>query len=673
MDSTLLKDLRLSILILLGLVTTSVCGFVVSPSTVVASVPRSSASIYLRSLSTRLAADRKDIAETASISAPIDSAPVDPAPIDELIADAFESSSPMDIGGIVGPENVIVYDTSLRDGTQGESVSISSTDKLKIASLLCSFGVDYIEAGWPGSNPKDKEFFERASTELPEVTRSKLVAFGSTRRRSVPASEDGQIQSLLDSGTPTVCIVAKGHAWQVTEILRATKDENLDMIRDSVGHICANGRRVFVDLEHFFDGYEHDSNYALDCCRAAVEAGARCLVLCDTNGGSMPWQIEQATSAVVDEFGGHFGVSVGVHTHNDCGMAVANSVVACRAGAGLVQGTVNGIGERTGNANLCTVVPSLALHVDSKMTCRPQLSRLTQLSRTVSEVMNRNPDTAAPFVGASAFAHKGGLHVAAMQRHKDSYQHIDPKLVGNEMRVLISELSGRQNILKKIRDAGFIQADDDHSWNDRAAAILNRVKQLESIGYTFEGADASVHLMVLHATKGYCSPFKVLDYNALVFDSDIDSASRVLKKAQQKKPPATSRATLKIRTVTTPEDKEYDGNGITYMDRLEVSDGSGPIDALSKCFLKALKPSHPYLSNVELTDYKVRILDPNTATGAATRVMIEFRDRHEDTSWSTVSVDRNVVSASLNALLDGYEYALIEQASECMLCDDFFD
>jgi len=584
----------------------------------------------------------------------------------------MNSLSPIDVRGIVGPKEVIVYDTTLRDGTQGESISISSTDKLKIASHLSGFGMDYVEAGWPGSNPKDREFFDRANgAELGEAVH-KLVAFGSTRRRGVDASEDKQIAALIDSGTPTVCIVAKGHAWQVEEILRTTREENLAMISDSVSYLCSHGRRVFVDLEHFFDGYAHDPMYALECCRAASEAGARCLVLCDTNGGSMPWQIGDAVQEVMAKLGGPRGVTVGIHCHNDCGMAVANSVVACQNGAGMVQGTVNGIGERTGNANLCSVVPALGLHVGSDMTCRKSMDAITGLSRTVSEVMNQSPDTSAPFVGSSAFAHKGGLHVAAMERHSDSYQHIDPAAVGNQMRVLISELSGRQNIMKKIKDAGFITNDDDHSWNERALAILDRVKKLENIGYTFEGAEASVHLMVLHATRGYCSPFKVVDYNAFVFGSDIDSASRVVAKMSATSRAATARATVKVHTIATDEDTEFDGS-IVEIERLEVCDGSGPIDALSSALMKALLPSHPYLSNIELTDYKVRILDPKLATGAASRVMIEFRDNFTETTWSTVSVDRNVISASLNALVDGYEYALIEQAQLCMLCDDFFE
>lgn len=532
--------------------------------------------------------------------------------------------------------------------------------------------MDYIEAGWPGSNPKDAEFFARAQSELDETTeRSKLVAFGSTRRKHVAAADDPQVQALMASQAPTVCIVAKSQAWQVTEILKADLQENLEMIHDTVQYLVQEGgRRVFVDLEHFLDGYQQDPAYALQCCEAAADAGASCLVLCDTNGGAMPWVVGQVCDEVVQHFDGH--VTVGIHCHNDCGMAVANSVMAAQHGVGLIQGTINGIGERTGNADLCSIVPSLGLHVGSNMTCRENLPQMTQLSRYVDEILNRSPNSAAPFVGSSAFAHKGGLHVAAMERSPLSYQHIEPERVGNEKRVLISELSGRQNILGKMEAAG-IPLDDQA--NERALAILNRVKSLEAAGYTFEGAEASVHLMILHANQGYCPPFQVKDYSVQVYDANIDSASRVLRHADKQEKQGglgpTARATVMVRT-TSSGDEPFDEDSLPVQDRLEVADGAGPVDALANALMRALKPSHPYLTNVELVDYKVRILDPESATQAATRVMIEFRDKKEDKTWTTVSVDTNVISASLNALIDGFEFALIEHASSCLLCDDFF-
>jgi len=531
--------------------------------------------------------------------------------------------------------------------------------------------MDYIEAGWPGSNPKDAEFFQLARGES---WHDRLVAFGSTRRKGTFASEDPQVQALVESGVPTVCIVAKAHLGQVTEILRASPEENLEMISDTVMFLCSKGIQVMVDLEHFFDGFNLDKEYTLKCGKVATEAGASCIVLCDTNGGSMPWSIGEATKFVTDHFTEN-QVTIGIHCHNDCGMAVANSLSGCQNGVGLIQGTVNGIGERTGNADLCTVAPSLALHMGSQLKCRGNMPELTKLSRYVDEILNRTPDSAAPYVGSSAFAHKGGLHVAAMERSPLSYQHIWPEEVGNEKRILISELSGRQNIMGKMEAAGVFQ-DDTSIASERAMAILNRVKSLEAVGYTFEGADASVHLMILHATRGYCSPFQVLDYSVQVYDHNMDSASRVLRldADETKRRSPSARATIKVRTMKLGNDESPDGDksDLPFEDRLEVADGCGPVNALGKALRRALHPSQPYLLNVELVDYKVRILDPESATSASTRVMIEFKDKATESRWTTVSVDENVISASLNALVDGFEYALIEHAESCMLCDDFY-
>jgi len=575
------------------------------------------------------------------------------------------SSSSLLAGIVKGPKQCLVFDTTLRDGTQGESVSASCEDKIKIANRLAMFEVDYIEAGWPGSNPKDLEFFQRAKVELPEHTRSKLVAFGSSRRKNIAVEDDPQIKALVDSDVPTVCMVVKAHSWQVTEILRATREENLEMISDSVSYLTSLGKTVLVDLEHFFDGYKSDPEYAIACCESAVNAGARCLVMCDTNGGSMPWEITEMSKAMVQHF--EPSCTIGIHCHNDCGMAVANSIAACHAGVGLIQGTINGIGERTGNANLCSIVPSLGLHVETEMTCKDNLSEITKLSRFVDETLNRSPDIAAPFVGKSAFAHKGGLHVAAMERSPLSYQHVEPESVGNEMRVLISELSGRQNIMGKMQ-AMFGNDMDGGQKSTRSLAVLNRVKELENLGYQFEGADASVHLLILYSTQGYCPPFQVLDYSAQSYDQNMNKSSRLMKNLADS---STSRATVKVRTLI--EDPDPLAKELAFMENLEVSDGAGPVDALAKSLLKALTPSYPSLGSVELTDYKVRILNPNAATKAVTRVLVDFRNTETDEKWTTVSVDANIVSASLNALVDGFEYALIEHAESCMLCDDFFE
>mmetsp|Transcript_17189 Transcript_17189/g.32605 ORF Transcript_17189/g.32605 Transcript_17189/m.32605 type:complete len:638 (-) Transcript_17189:2-1915(-) len=587
----------------------------------------------------------------------------------EWIAKTFELDSV-----VQGPGHVLMYDTTLRDGTQGESVSASVEDKFKIFKRLAAFDMDYIEAGWPGSNPKDAAFFERAQTELTPVEHAKLVAFGSTRRKGITAADDKQVQALLDSGAPTLCLVAKGHAWQVTEILRASLEENLAMIEETVDYtVRQHGRTVMVDLEHFFDGYKQDADYSIKCCQAAIKGGAVCLVLCDTNGGTMPWEVTQIVKDLWNKLEGK--VTLGIHCHNDCGMAVANSMMAVDAGVGLVQGTINGIGERTGNADLCAVLPNLALKCQSQIACKSNLRQLTSMSRYVDEILNRTPNHAAPYVGSAAFAHKGGLHVAAMQRSSASYQHTEPTDVGNESRVLISELSGRQNIMGKIQAIGV----DPQVASDRALAILNRVKELEAKGYTFEGADASVHLMILHASKGYCPPFKVLDYAAQVYDANMDSASRFADEDEAACTPGlgpTARATVKVRTINPnppafdPKTPEKDAD--LHQEVLEVSDGNGPVDALANALMRALQPVHPFLRNIELVDYKVRILDPESATRANTRVMIEFRDASTDSTWTTVSVDTNVISASLNALIDGFEYALIEHAESCNLCEDAF-
>jgi len=450
------------------------------------------------------------------------------------------------------------------------------------------------------------------------------------------------------------------------------------MIRDSVSYLVEQGRTVMVDLEHFFDGYKFDKEYTLKCCEAAVEGGAQVLVMCDTNGGSMPWDIEQITKETLSNFE---STTFGIHCHNDCGLAVANSLTSVQAGVGLIQGTINGIGERTGNADLCSIVPSLAFHCDcEQMSCKDNLEGISSLSRFLDETLNRNPDRAAPYVGASAFAHKGGLHVAALERSTDSYQHVDPGKVGNQLRVLISELSGRQNIVGKINKLDLdMSGRDDGYVAERALVILNRVKKLESMGYTFEGADASVELMILHSTQGYCPPFQVLDYTAQVYDTNVDSASRVMAKMEKHGnthgnsgedamgviPSSLARATVKVRVLDDPNHDDDED----FLEVLEVSEGDGPIDALANALKKALAPSHPELLNLQLIDYKVRILDPESATRAATRVMIEFEDVESHRKWTTVSVDRNIISASLNALVDGFEYALKEVVASCVIDD----
>lgn len=600
-------------------------------------------------------------------------------------------------GALAPGRRVQIYDTTLRDGTQGEGITCSVDDKLKIAARLASFGVDYVEAGWPGSNPKDAEFFARARDELDADARSRLVAFGSTRsRRSSSAEDDAQLAKLVEAGVGTACIVCKASAWQTTEILGATTADNLDLISSSVAFLVEKGVRVHVDMEHYYDGAlgtaVHGSDgYGLECCRAAVDAGAECVVLCDTNGGRLPWEIDAATRAVVDAVGP--GVAVGVHVHDDGGLAVGNSLAAVAAGAAVVQGTINGVGERTGNANLCTIIATLALKARrfpggavAPPACASNVGDLTGLSRFVDETLNRGADSAAAYVGSSAFAHKGGLHVSAVAKHSEAYEHVPPGAVGNEQRVLVSELSGRANILSALATSGLVVEDgceleeapeeacdaegaplSSARWRERAAAILKRVKSLENLGYSFEGAEASVHLMLLHASPGYCQPFSVLDYSVTCADVDLDSASRVAAKARAPGPrsstdarplpkPPTARATVKVRVA----------GGAT---RLDVAEGPGPVNALACALVASLADEFPSLLAVSLVDYKVRILDFESATKAAARVECSFRDGRTGATWTTVSVDRNIISASANAMVDGLEFGVIEHGDSCALCD----
>jgi len=569
--------------------------------------------------------------------------------------------------------DVLLFDTTLRDGTQGESISCSVEDKLKIAARLAEFGMDFIECGWPGSNPKDAEFFRRAATELDENARARLVAFGSTRsKRSATAAEDAQLRALVASGVGTACIVCKASSWQTTEILGATRESNLDMISSSVAFLVDEGLRVHVDLEHFYDGFlggraaPADPAYSLACAEAAAAAGAECVVLCDTNGGTLPWDVEAATAAAVAAVP---RCRVGVHVHDDGGLAVANSLAAVRAGASVVQGTVNGVGERTGNANLVTIAATLALKGEALLGSAPSLAfaknlpALADTSRFVDEALNLAPNPARPYVGASAFAHKGGLHVSAVAKDAAAYEHVDPAAVGNAQRVLVSELSGRANIWSSLQKAGLVddgsEALGEEVWKERAAAILRRVKALENLGYSFEGAEASVHLMLLHASPGYCVPFSVLDYSVTTSDVDLDSSARNAGQPLRDGG-ATARATVKVRVA---------GDDAA----LDVAEGTGPVDALEKALKRALAPTYPTVGEVELVDYKVRILDPQSKTSAATRVEISFRDGRSGATWTTVAVDRNIISASANALVDGFEFAVIEHAELCNLCELDYD
>ncbi|TAJ77389.1 MAG: citramalate synthase [Gallionellaceae bacterium] len=513
---------------------------------------------------------------------------------------------------------VFLYDTTLRDGTQREDISLSVDDKLVIAKRLADFGFHYIEGGWPGSNPKDAEFFARAAKIDFGATR--LAAFGRTRQKHLQCEQDANLQALLDAATPAVTMVGKSSEYHVKLVLAATLEENLAMIRDSVGYMKAHGREVVFDAEHFFDGFIANRDYAMATLRAAADAGADWLVLCDTNGGKLPWEVEE----IVREVKKHIATPLGAHCHNDSGCGVANSLAAVRGGCTQVQGTINGYGERVGNANLTTIIPNLQLKMNEPVVTPTQLRELTALSRFVAEVVNFKLFNHAPYVGHSAFAHKGGIHVAAILKASDTYQHIDPALVGNEMRSVVSELSGRGNIQFHAKTLG-IDLD-----NEDAQRVLNHIKHLEHEGFTFEAAEASVELMLHRIRPDYVQPFELIDY----FVITERRQSRGL----------LSEATVKVRV----------GGEVKFV----AAEGNGPVNALSTALRSALSAAYPVLKTVKLIDYKVRILDSANGTSAQIRVLITFRGGGH--VWTTVGASTNIIDASWHALSDSLEYALVK-------------
>ncbi len=517
--------------------------------------------------------------------------------------------------------DVQIYDTTLRDGTQREGLSLTCEDKLHIAALLDDFGVAYIEGGWPGSNPKDAEFFERARS-LP-IRHAQLAAFGSTCRPGSLPAEDANCRALVDARTPTVTIVGKASTMHVQDVLRTTREENLRIIRESVAYCRAQGREVIFDAEHWFDGYKQDADYAAAVLSAALDGGAQVLTLCDTNGGAMPWEIESSISALHAQYP---TATLGIHVHDDGGLAVANSIAAVRAGCTIVQGTINGYGERCGNANLCAIIPDLELKMGKRCLPPGRLEGLTRLSRAVSEIGNLSPDDHMPFVGRSAFAHKGGIHVAAMRRNGSSYQHIDPAEVGNETRVLVSELAGRGNLLTKAEEYGLC-ADGQ---NEAVGTVLQQIKELEAQGFHFESAEASVELMLRRAQAGYTPLFEMIDFLVVV--------------ERRQGRGLLAEANIKLTV----------GSQLVHV----AAEGNGPVNALDTALRKALLPFYPALDTFHLADYKVRILDGGSGTAATTRVLIETANHIK--RWSTVGASPNIIEASWLALYDAFEYGIAE-------------
>ena len=511
-----------------------------------------------------------------------------------------------------------IFDTTLRDGTQGEHVSLSAKDKIRIARRLDRFGIDVIEGGWPGSNPKDQAFFQQAQ-DIP-WQHAQLCAFGSTRRASFAPEDDPNLRALLAAQTPTVSIFGKSWTLHARVALGVTLEENLDLISSSVAFLKANGKRLIYDAEHFFDGFKADPGYALMTLQAAFEAGADVLVLCDTNGGTLPGEI----SKVVAEVCRVFEVPVGAHMHNDGGCAVANTIAAVEAGARHVQGTINGIGERCGNADLCSVLPGLQLKLGYDCVPQERLASLADLAHFVNDIANLDPVDRSPYVGRSAFAHKGGVHVSAVMKDPRAYEHLEPEQVGNRRRVLVSDLSGQSNVRYKVQEMGLALGTKDQS--RRAVA---RIKELENLGYAFEAAEASFELL-LRAIQGEVTEFFTLERLRVRSEKGTGGID-------------CSEATIALVVQGHRE--------------LMVAEGEGPVDALSIALRKALLGFYPQLASVHLTDYKVRVLTPERGTAASVRVLVEHQNEHH--TWHTVGVSSNIIDASWQALADGIAYHLL--------------
>jgi len=523
-------------------------------------------------------------------------------------------------------QRVELYDTTLRDGAQQEGISFTVADKLKIARKLDDLGIDYIEGGWPGSNPKDTEFFAKARNL--KLKKAVLVAFGSTGRVNVEASEDAGLQALAKAGAKTINIVGKSWDRQVTQVLETSLANNLKIVEESVRFLKSKGLKVFFDAEHFFDGFKSNPDYATETLRAAQKGGADCLVLCDTNGGTLPSEISAITNLVKKKL----NCPLGIHAHNDGELAVANSLAAVEAGANHVEGTINGYGERCGNANLCSIISALQLKLGIKCITGRQLARLTETSRFIAEIANLPPMSYLPYVGNNAFVHKAGLHVSAISKWEESYQHINPDLVGNSPKVVVSELSGKSNIIYKARELGILM----QPRGKEAQQILQQIKQLENLGFQYEGADASFELLILRAQQGYKPPFELVDYMVVV------ERHRRLP-AYGGKVEFLAEATIKVKV----------NNKIMHT----ASEGNGPVNALDRALRKALLEFYPGLAKVDLIDYKVRILEGNSGTGSLVRVLIE--SSNGKVQWHTVGGSTNIIEASWLALADSMEYFLL--------------
>jgi 2-isopropylmalate synthase len=524
------------------------------------------------------------------------------------------------------PDSVDIYDTTLRDGSQQEGLSLTVDDKLRVAEQLDHLGVQFIEGGWPGANPKDAEFFRRAAAGELHLHHATLVAFGSTRKAGGRAETDPVLADMMAAATSVVCLVAKSAEWHVTETLRTSLTEAIDMVADSVGYLVGQGKRVFLDAEHFFDGYQANPGFSSDVLAAAAGAGAEVLILCDTNGGTLPFEVERVVGQVRDRF--NTGVGIGGHFHNDSGCAVANSLAAVRLGATQVQGCVNGYGERTGNADLTAAIPDLTLKMGVRTIERERIRLLTSVSHHIAELVNIAPDPHQPFVGQSAFAHKAGLHTSAIARSREAYEHVDPDSVGNGTRFVVSEMAGRSTIALKAEQLGL-------SMDDSAMArVVEQLKDLEHRGYHFEVADGSLELLMRAAT-GWKQNFFNLESHRVITELREDGTF-------------VTEATVKV---------------LVGDDRvIATAEGNGPVNALDAALRQAVGPIYPKLAHVHLTDFKVRVLDTARGTGAVTRVLIDSTDG--DRTWTTIGVSENVIEASWSALADSIVFGLLHVGAD---------
>lgn len=520
--------------------------------------------------------------------------------------------------------NITLYDTTLRDGTQGEQMNLSAEDKLRIVKKLDEFGIPYVEGGWPGSNPKDARFFTMARKT--DFKNTKLTAFGSTRRPGIAPDRDRNLQGLLKTETETVAVFGKSWDLHATEILGVSLEQNLAMIEETVAYLKERDREVIYDAEHFFDGYKHHSSYALETLKAAERGGADAVILCDTNGGSMPQEIQEVLRCVTPVV----GTPIGIHAHNDCGLALANSLAAVQSGVQMVQGTINGYGERCGNADLIAVIANLQLKMGYHCIDQGKLSQLTEISRYVSEVANEPPPNQRPFVGKSAFTHKGGVHVSAIMKNPLAYEHMEPKQVGNRRRVLVSDLSGKSNIVFKAGEMGVRLGGNGYD----SQKIVNEIKKLEDQGFQFDAAEGSLELLIKRVTGQFEDPF-TLDSFRVTIEKNGSGAS-------------TSQATIKI---SVGEEEE-----------ITAAEGDGPVNALDNALRKALTKFYPRIGEMGLVDFKVRVIDGSGGTASKVRVQIESRDRKE--IWSTIGVSENVIEASWQALVDSVQYKLSKEVQE---------